>query len=192
MIPGLAEWARKAKRQLQKDREDKAEKEKQQRVKDEAERAALRAAQGSPDVAGAESCGAPGPKRPLPDYGKPTTTREQAELNFAKIYDVNLDRAIGNFIVEAAAPLVTAQQAAFREVVDTAIEYGHHVGKGVFKHKGQKRIRDAVRAVIPELVGEHQPKRLKILSRSLICTSPLSERACVLTPKTTSARFLHP
>ena len=79
---------------------------------------------------------------------KPTNLKEQ--LQFTAVHIQKLERAIANHMVEDAEALVVHQKPAFREVVNQAISFGAAIGKGVFKHVGKKRMRDAI---IPDVIS---------------------------------------
>jgi hypothetical protein len=71
------------------------------------------------------------------------------QLTFVKSWCAKLDRAVASLVVEEATPLALAGKEAFKELVDTAITVGAHIGAGVYAHSGEKRLRnDTIPAVI--------------------------------------------
>jgi hypothetical protein len=77
-------------------------------------------------------------------------------LAFVQQWNSQLDRAIGNVVVEEATLLAFVRKPAFQEMVNTAIEYGAHLGQ-IYPHVGEKRMRDVV---IPAVI-DRQDLQLK-------------------------------
>ena len=93
----------------------------------------------------------PPPRRSV--VSKQTATGSQSStpdrIKFVAGWVSKLDRSIANLVVEEATPLALASKPAFREMINTAIEIGTHIGKGVYAHSGEKRLRnDTIPAVI--------------------------------------------
>jgi len=72
-------------------------------------------------------------------------------LQFVDAWCAKLDNAIGNLVMEEATPLALVGKLAFREAINTAIEFGAQVGVQVYVHSGKKRLRNET---IPRVIAQ--------------------------------------
>ena len=77
-------------------------------------------------------------------WPKSASENVKQRLAHTASYVEKLEAAIAQHVVEDAPALAVTLKAAFRGVVDTAIEFGANIGCGVFKHPGRKRMRDNI------------------------------------------------
>ena len=93
----------------------------------------------------------PPPRRSM--VSKQSATGSQSStpdrIKFVAGWVSKQDRSIANLVVEETTLLALASKPAFRQMIDTAIEIGTHIGKDVYAHSGEKRLRnDTIPAVI--------------------------------------------
>jgi hypothetical protein len=77
-------------------------------------------------------------------WPKGASENVKQRLAHTSSYVEKLEAAIAQHVVEDAPALAVTLKAAFRGMVDTAIEFGANIGCGVFKHPCRKRMRDDI------------------------------------------------
>jgi hypothetical protein len=146
-VQGLRAWARSENKQR---RAKKASKAFTQKVQDEVDDAVTRDST-DPDLGLFNRSRHSTVTRDSPSRSSNTHRNAPDQLNFIKAWSNSLDQSIGALVVEEATPLALVGKLAFREAIDTAIELGANIGKGVYSHVGQKRLRNDV---IPSVVDK--------------------------------------
>ena len=146
-VPGLVAYAREQIALKKVQRSLKEDQELQQRERDSVESAHRSPDMSSVTVASAGSFRSAGDssvsKRPRLD-----SVAEQ--LTFTNRWVAKLNRTAANLVIKEATLLVLVQKPAFKELVSAAIEFGHHVGMGVYTNMSKGKLRNIA---IPEVIA---------------------------------------